>query len=101
MLKSGAKDLFFKSICVHIAYNSNIDSIESKYENFLNEDPTMINSREDLYVKKTINSIKENDPSSYEECENSYKKYTDLDKWKQIIFSAIKDRVVNGNETYL
>ena len=56
----------------------------------------MNDSREDIFLRKSIISIKENNPSEYEECELVYKKYTDLDKWKQTVFLAIKERVVNG-----
>ena len=58
----------------------------------------MNDSREDIFIKKAISSIKENNPEDYEQAELGYRKYTDLDKWKQTIFTAVKERVVNGPE---
>lgn len=98
MLKSGAKDQFFKSLCVHLGHNSNLKQIKDKYSTYLTEDPTMADSREDNFLKKVIDAFEQNQPQDYEDAELQYKKYTDLDKWKTIVFSSIKTRITSGGE---
>lgn len=53
----------------------------------------MIDSREDQFLKISIEAAKEKDTELYETAATKYKNYTDLDKWKKKIFDSIKERI--------
>ncbi len=102
LLKSSAKDYFFKALCVHLAFGKNSSMSEKLYEKFINEDPTMINSREDKFLKGCINAIKMGEYSEYEKVEEDYKRYSDIDKWRKSIFRRISlcasNQTLNPND---
>lgn len=89
LLKSGAKDYFFKAACTHLAFGNDYSKFENKYKEYLSEDPTMIDSREDVFLKKVIEALKTRDAKLFEEAESYYKKYSDLDKWRITVFRRI------------
>lgn len=98
LLKSGAKDYFFKAMCVHLAFGSNINEAQKKLNSYLNEDPTMIDTREDIFLKKALDAVKTKDATQYSEAELVYKKYTDLDKWKTVVFKRILQAATGAND---
>ena len=57
LLKSGAKDLFFKTVCLHIAYGDDI-SAEQSLNRFLSEDPTFNETREQEFLSEAIEAVK-------------------------------------------
>jgi len=65
-LKSGAKDLFFKCVCLHIAYGDEVTA-SNALNKFLIEDPTFNETREQEFLSEAIEAVKnkkENDLQS-------------------------------------
>ena len=57
LLKSGAKDLFFKCVCLHIAYGDDITATTA-LNRFLSEDPTFNETRESDFLLEAIEAVK-------------------------------------------
>lgn len=88
MLKPSAKDLFFKSFFVHLAY-WNINTAQQKYELYTSEDPTILDTREDSFMKEALAALKEKSLEKYKNATTKFKKYTDFDKWKINVFDKV------------
>lgn len=92
LLKPSAKDLFFKSVCVYLAYGDYNDA-KSKYEFYTTEDPTLLETREDQFMKNSIQAMEEKNLSLFKEGVTKYKQYIDFDKWKVNVFKRIHDNL--------
>lgn len=57
LLKSGAKDLFFKCVCLHLAY-ADESSAEQALNRFLSEDPTFNETREQEFLTEAIEAMR-------------------------------------------
>lgn len=56
-MKSGAKDLFFKCVCLHIAYGEDVVA-QQCLNNLVNEDPTFNETREQEFLSEAIEAVK-------------------------------------------
>ena len=92
MLKPSAKDLFFKSVCIIIAYGD-LEIAKSKYNLYTNEDPTILETREDQFMKSAIDAVSEKAHDKFKQATTKYKTYTDFDKWKINVFKKIMDNL--------
>lgn len=93
LLKPSAKDYFFKSVCVYLAYGE-LSEAKSKYETYTNEDPTILDTREDQFMKSAIEAVANNSQDEFKTAVSKYKTYTDFDKWKINVFKRILDKLV-------
>ena len=89
LLKSGAKDLFFKCIVVFLVKKDDVTA-DIYLKKFLNEDPTFDDTRESKFLQEAIKCIGEPpDPEGFKKAVADYKSYRDLDKWKLNMFAAV------------
>lgn len=97
LLKSSAKDLFFKCVVIFIAKKDEV-SAEVALKKFLLEDPTFDDTRDSKFLQNAIKYISDPpDPESFKKEIQSYKTLRDLDKWKLTMFAmAIKN--IEGDE---
>jgi len=87
LLKSSAKDLFFKAVVCYIAKKDEVTA-DIKLKQFLSEDPTFDDTREAKLLENLIKYISDPpDPENYKKEIQSFKKYRDLDKWKLNMFA--------------
>ena len=88
LLKSSAKDLFFKAVVCFIAKKDEVTA-DIKLKQFLNEDPTFDDTREAKLLENLIKCISDPpDPEGYKKEVQNYKTYRDLDKWKLNMLAA-------------
>ena len=89
LLKSSAKDLFFK--CVVLFLIKKDDVTAGIYLNkFLEEDPTFDDTREVKFLREAIRCVSEPpDPDGFRKAVADFKQYRDLDKWKLNMFAAV------------
>jgi alpha-soluble NSF attachment protein len=88
LLKSSAKDLFFKAVVCYIAKKDEVTA-DIKLKQYLSEDPTFDDTREAKLLENLIKYISDPpDPENYKKEIQSFKKYRDLDKWKLNMFAA-------------
>ena len=92
LLKSSAKDLFFKCVMVFIAKKDEV-SAEVALKKYLLEDPTFDDTRDSKFLKNAIKYISDPpDPEAFRKEVQNYKTLRDLDKWKLTMFAtAIKN----------
>ena len=92
LLKTSAKDMFFKCVMVFIAKKDEV-SAEIALKKYLLEDPTFDDTRDSKFLKNAIKYI--SDPPDLEAFRkeiNDYKTLRELDKWKLTMFAmAIKN----------
>lgn len=101
LLKGSSNDLFFKAVCVHLAWGE--DTIaDNKLKLFTTENPTMCDTREEIFLKAAISSVKNAEVEEFQEAVSQYKKFFDMDKWKINVFKAILDSIEKTqNKEYL
>lgn len=68
-----------------------INDAKTKYILYTSEDPTILETREDEFMKKGIEAIIEKNQESFKNVVTKYKTYTNLDKWKVNVFKRILD----------
>jgi len=99
LLKSGAKDLFFKCVCLHIAYGELITAQQSLTK-FLSEDPTFNETREQEFCKEAIEAIKNKKEEELQTASTKLHKYSQMDKWRINVFTKMRNRIVNVPMAY-
>jgi alpha-soluble NSF attachment protein len=88
LLKSSAKDLFFKAVVCYIAKKDEVTA-DIKLKQFINEDPTFDDTREAKLLENLIKCISDPpDPEGYKKEVQNFKTYRDLDKWKLNMLAA-------------
>ena len=92
LLKSSAKDMFFKCVMIFIAKKDEV-SAEVALNKYLLEDPTFDDTRDSKFLKNAIKFITDPpDPEGFRKEIQSYKTLRELDKWKLTMFAmAIKN----------
>ena len=92
LLKSSAKDMFFKCVMIFIAKKDEVTA-EISLKKYLIEDPTFDETRDSKFLKNAIKFISDPpDPDSFRKEIQSYKTLRELDKWKLTMFAmAIKN----------
>ena len=92
ILKSSAKDMFFKCVMIFIAKKDEV-SAEVALKKYLLEDPTFDDTRDSKFLKNAITFISEPpNPEGFRKEIQSYKTLRELDKWKLTMFAmAIKN----------
>ena len=92
LLKTSAKDMFFKCVMIFIAKKDEV-SAEVALKKYLLEDPTFDDTRDSKFLKNAIKYISEPpDPEAFRKEIQSYKTLRELDKWKLTMFAkAIKN----------
>jgi alpha-soluble NSF attachment protein len=92
LLKSTAKDMFFKCVMIFIAKKDEV-SAEVALKKYLLEDPTFDDTRDSKFLKNAIKFISDPpDPEGFRKEIQSYKTLRELDKWKLTMFAmAIKN----------
>ena len=92
LLKSTAKDMFFKCVMIFIAKKDEV-SAEVALNKYLLEDPTFDDTRDSKFLKNAIKFISDPpDPEGFRKEIQSYKTLRELDKWKLTMFAmAIKN----------
>lgn len=89
LLKSSAKDMFFKCVVVYLAKKDEV-SADINLKKFLLEDPTFDETRESNFLKEAIECVKEpSNPEGFKKAVNELKAIKDLDKWKLTMFAAV------------
>ena len=100
LLKPSARDLFFKSVCVTLAYGS-VNDAEKKFNFYCSEDPTILETREEQFMKKAIEALKEKKIDLIKEAITKFKSCCDFDKWKVNVFKRIHDNIQEKEDDYL
>ena len=99
LLKSSAKDMFFKCVVCYLAQKEE-GTAQIKLKRFLEEDPTFDDTRESRFLLKAIEYS--GDPANVEgfkaEVAN-FKAYRDLDKWKLNMFALIVEKLEKEDES--
>ena len=92
LLKSSAKDMFFKCVMIFIAKKDEVTA-EISLKKYLLEDPTFDDTRDSKFLKNAIKFISDPpDPDSFRKEIQSYNTLRELDKWKLTMFAiAIKN----------
>ena len=92
LLKSSAKDMFFKNVVCYIAKKDEVTA-EVNLKKYLLEDPTFDDTRDSKFLKAIIKCITDPvDPETFRKEVQSYKTVRELDKWKLNMFAmAIKN----------
>jgi len=95
LLKSGAKDLFFKNVCLHISFADEYISQQS-LNKFISEDPTFNETREQEFLSKAIEAVKMKKEDDLTAAISTLHKYSNMDKWRINIFTKMRERI-NSN----
>ena len=92
LLKSSAKDMFFKNVVCYVAKKDEVTA-EVNLKKYLLEDPTFDDTRESKFLKEIIKCITEPyDVEGFRKAVQNYKTMRELDKWKINMFAlAIKN----------
>jgi tetratricopeptide (TPR) repeat protein len=92
LLKSSAKDMFFKNVMCYVAKKDEVTA-EVNLKKYLLEDPTFDDTRDSKFLKAVIKCITEPyDVEGFRKEVQSYKTVRELDKWKLNMFAmAIKN----------
>ena len=92
LLKSSAKDMFFKNVMCYVAKKDEVTA-EINLKKYLLEDPTFDDTRDSKFLKAVIKCITEPyDVEGFRKEVQSYKTVRELDKWKLNMFAlAIKN----------
>ena len=92
LLKSSAKDMFFKNVMCYVAKKDEVTA-EVNLKKYLLEDPTFDDTRDSKFLKAVIKCITEPyDVEGFRIEVQSYKTVRELDKWKLNMFAlAIKN----------
>ena len=92
LLKSSAKDMFFKNVMCYVAKKDEVTA-EVNLKKYLLEDPTFDDTRDSKFLKAVIKCITEPyDIEGFRKEVQSYKTVRELDKWKLNMFAmAIKN----------
>ena len=89
LLKSSAKDLFFKCVVLFLVKKDDVTA-EIYLNKFLGEDPTFDDTREVKFLREAIRCVSEPpDPDGFRKAVADFKQYRDLDKWKLNMFAAV------------
>jgi hypothetical protein len=70
-----------------------VNDAQKKYLLYTSEDPTILETREDEFMKKGIEAILERNQENFKNVTTKYKTYTNLDKWKINVFKRILDNL--------
>ena len=102
LLKSSAKDMFFKCVMIFIAKKDEATA-EVALKKYLLEDPTFDDTRDSKFLKNAIQFISEPpNPEGFRKEIQNYKTLRELDKWKLTMFAmAIKNMEKQEDEEYL
>ena len=102
LLKSSAKDMFFKCVMIFIAKKDEV-SAEVALKKYLLEDPTFDDTRDSKFLKNAIKFISDPpNPEGFRKEIQSYKTLRELDKWKLTMFAmAIKNIEHQEDDEYL
>ena len=92
LLKTTAKDMFFKNVVCYIAKKDEVTA-EVNLKKYLLEDPTFDDTRDSKFLKAIIKCITDPvDPEGFKKEVQSYKTLRDLDKWKLTMLAmAVKN----------
>ena len=92
LLKSSAKDMFFKNVMCYVAKKDEVTA-EVNLKKYLLEDPTFDDTRDSKFLKAVIKCITEPyDVDGFRKEVQNYKTVRELDKWKLNMFAmAIKN----------
>ena len=98
LLKSSAKDMFFKCVMIFIAKKDEV-SAEVALKKYLLEDPTFDDTRDSKFLKNAIKFISDPpDPEGFRKEIQSYKTLRELDKWKLTMFAMAIENIERENE---
>ena len=98
LLKSSAKDMFFKCVMIFIAKKDEV-SAEVALKKYLLEDPTFDDTRDSKFLKNAIKFISDPpDPEGFRKEIQSYKTLRELDKWKLTMFAMAIENIEKENE---
>ena len=98
LLKSSAKDMFFKCVMVFIAKKDEV-SAEVALKKYLLEDPTFDDTRDSKFLKNAIKFISDPpDSESFKKEIQSYKTLRELDKWKLNMFAMAIEKIEKEDE---
>lgn len=92
LLKSSAKDMFFKNVMCYIAKKDEVTA-EINLKKYLLEDPTFDDTRDSKFLKAVIKCITDpTDVEGFRKEVQTYKTVRELDKWKLNMFAmAVKN----------
>jgi len=91
LLKPGAKDLFFKCVCLHIAYGDEFAAQQS-LNKFISEDPTFNETREQEFLSEAIEAVKHRKEEELQVAITKLHKYSNMDKWRINVFTKMKNK---------
>ena len=98
LLKSSAKDMFFKCVMIFIAKKDEV-SAEVALKKYLLEDPTFDDTRDSKFLKNAIKFISDPpNPEGFKKEVQSYKTLRDLDKWKLTMFGMALKNIEQGED---
>ena len=98
LLKSSAKDVFFKCVVCYLAKKDEV-SADIQLNKFLSEDPTMCDTRESKFLKTAIECISDPpNPEGFKKAVADFKTYRDLDKWKINMFAEVLKNIEGDGE---
>ncbi len=98
LLKSSAKDMFFKCVMIFIAKKDEV-SAEVALKKYLLEDPTFDDTRDSKFLKNAIKFISDPpDAEAFRKEIQSYKTLRELDKWKITMFAMAIKNIEHENE---
>lgn len=98
LLKSNAKDVFFKCVVCYLAKKDEV-SADIMLNKFLSEDPTMCDTRESKFLKGAIECITDPpNPEGFKKCVADFKTYRDLDKWRITMFANVLGKIEGDDE---
>ena len=93
LLKTSAKDVFFKCVVCYLAKKDEI-SAGIQLKKFLEEDPTMCDTRESKFLEEAIECVTDPpNPEGFKKAVADFKTYRDLDKWKINMFATVLENI--------
>ena len=98
LLKSSAKDMFFKNVMCYVAKKDEVTA-EVNLKKYLLEDPTFDDTRDSKFLKAVIKCITEPyDIEGFRKEVQSYKTVRELDKWKLNMFAMAIEKIEKEDE---
>ena len=98
LLKTSAKDMFFKCVMIFIAKKDEVTA-EISLKKYLLEDPTFDDTRDSKFLKNAIKFISDPpDAEGFRKEIQSYKTLRELDKWKLTMFAMAIKKIEHEDE---
>jgi len=89
LLKWGAKDIYFKSSLMHLC-TGDVVIARAAVERYEDQHPAFEGSRENVFVKRLVDALEENDLVAFDAAVKQFEKITEMNPWTKAHVKTIR-----------